>query len=310
MTDDPQRRNAPSNLQWGGRFAAGPSLIMQEINASIDFDRKLWRQDIRGSLAHAAMLAKTGILGAAEEKADQRRPGGDRARDRQRALPVRRGAGRHPHEYRGAADRSHRRGRSAPAHRAEPQRPGGDGFSPVGARRDRRTGRAACRPDAGAGGTRGAARRRSDARLYPFADRPARDVRAPLARLCRDVFPRSRPAGRLPAAAERVPARRRGAGRHVVPDRPGHDRRGAGVRPAGGQFAGCRVGSGFRAGVPGRGRDLGDAPVALRRGNRRSGAARRSGLSGCRMRSPPAARSCPKNAIRTRPSWCARRPVG
>ncbi len=37
---------------------------MEEINASIDFDRKLWRQDIRGSLAHAAMLAETGILTA------------------------------------------------------------------------------------------------------------------------------------------------------------------------------------------------------------------------------------------------------
>ena len=35
---------------------------MQEINASIGFDRKLWRQDIRGSLAHAAMLAKVGII--------------------------------------------------------------------------------------------------------------------------------------------------------------------------------------------------------------------------------------------------------
>ena len=69
MTDDPQRRNVPSNAQWGGRFAAGPSLIMQEINASIGFDRKLWRQDIRGSLAHAAMLAKAGVLDADDETA-------------------------------------------------------------------------------------------------------------------------------------------------------------------------------------------------------------------------------------------------
>jgi len=51
-----------SNAQWGGRFAAGPSAIMGEINASIGFDKALWRQDIRGSLAHAAMLAKVGIL--------------------------------------------------------------------------------------------------------------------------------------------------------------------------------------------------------------------------------------------------------
>ncbi|WP_394691713.1 argininosuccinate lyase [Hoeflea sp.] len=51
-----------SNQMWGGRFASGPDAIMEEINASIDFDRKLYAQDIAGSLAHAAMLAKTGIV--------------------------------------------------------------------------------------------------------------------------------------------------------------------------------------------------------------------------------------------------------
>ncbi len=51
---------------WGGRFATGPDVIMEEINASIGFDQKLWRQDIRGSLAHAAMLGKTGILDSAD----------------------------------------------------------------------------------------------------------------------------------------------------------------------------------------------------------------------------------------------------
>jgi argininosuccinate lyase len=50
-----------SNKMWGGRFADGPSKIMEEINASIDFDRKLARQDIAGSKAHVAMLAKVGI---------------------------------------------------------------------------------------------------------------------------------------------------------------------------------------------------------------------------------------------------------
>ncbi|PRD40977.1 argininosuccinate lyase [Phyllobacterium phragmitis] len=53
-----------SNEMWGGRFASGPDAIMEEINASIGFDRKLYAQDIRGSLAHAAMLAKTGIIAA------------------------------------------------------------------------------------------------------------------------------------------------------------------------------------------------------------------------------------------------------
>jgi len=57
------------NTSWGGRYAEGPSAVMQAINASIGFDRKLWRQDIEGSLAHAAMLAHVGILTAEEEAA-------------------------------------------------------------------------------------------------------------------------------------------------------------------------------------------------------------------------------------------------
>lgn len=51
-----------SNRMWGGRFSAGPSAIMEEINASIDFDRKLYAQDIAGSKAHAEMLAARGII--------------------------------------------------------------------------------------------------------------------------------------------------------------------------------------------------------------------------------------------------------
>ena len=53
-----------SNKMWGGRFASGPAAIMEEINASIDFDRHLYRQDIAASKAHAAMLAKQGIIAA------------------------------------------------------------------------------------------------------------------------------------------------------------------------------------------------------------------------------------------------------
>ncbi|GAB5507848.1 MAG: argininosuccinate lyase [Rhizobiaceae bacterium] len=56
-----------SNQMWGGRFAAGPSAIMEAINASIGFDRKLYAQDIRGSLAHARMLAETGIISAEDQ---------------------------------------------------------------------------------------------------------------------------------------------------------------------------------------------------------------------------------------------------
>ena len=51
-----------SNRMWGGRFSSGPDAIMEEINASIGFDHRLYRQDIDGSIAHARMLAETGIL--------------------------------------------------------------------------------------------------------------------------------------------------------------------------------------------------------------------------------------------------------
>jgi argininosuccinate lyase len=51
-----------TNAMWGGRFAAGPDAIMEAINASIGFDKRLAKQDIDGSRAHAAMLAATGIV--------------------------------------------------------------------------------------------------------------------------------------------------------------------------------------------------------------------------------------------------------
>jgi argininosuccinate lyase len=60
MTQAPEQAGA--SAMWGGRFAGGPSAVMQRINASIDFDRRLYAQDIRGSQAHAAMLGRAGIL--------------------------------------------------------------------------------------------------------------------------------------------------------------------------------------------------------------------------------------------------------
>jgi len=53
---------------WGGRFGSGPDPIMEDINVSIDFDRHLYRQDIAASKAHAAMLAKQGIITAQDAK--------------------------------------------------------------------------------------------------------------------------------------------------------------------------------------------------------------------------------------------------
>jgi argininosuccinate lyase len=58
-----------SNTMWGGRFASAPDAIMEEINASIDFDKALWRQDIRGSKAHVTMLAAQNILTEADATA-------------------------------------------------------------------------------------------------------------------------------------------------------------------------------------------------------------------------------------------------
>ena len=70
---------------WGGRFEGGPSAVMAEIKASIPFDKRLWRQDIRGSMAHVAMLGRQGIIdaqaaaeiarGLAEVEADYARNG-------------------------------------------------------------------------------------------------------------------------------------------------------------------------------------------------------------------------------------------
>ncbi len=54
---------------WGGRFAEGPAAVMREINASIPFDKRLWQQDVAGSKAHVAMLAKTGIVSADDARA-------------------------------------------------------------------------------------------------------------------------------------------------------------------------------------------------------------------------------------------------
>ncbi len=58
-----------TNKMWGGRFASGPDAIMSKINASIDFDQKLYAQDIAGSKAHASMLAQQGIITKADAAA-------------------------------------------------------------------------------------------------------------------------------------------------------------------------------------------------------------------------------------------------
>ncbi|WP_375428545.1 argininosuccinate lyase [uncultured Sphingomonas sp.] len=51
---------------WGGRFSEGPAAVMREINASLPFDKRLWRHDVAGSRAHAAMLGARGIIAPAD----------------------------------------------------------------------------------------------------------------------------------------------------------------------------------------------------------------------------------------------------
>jgi argininosuccinate lyase len=58
-----------ANKMWGGRFERGPASIMEEINASIEFDKRLAGQDLAGSMAHARMLAKQGIIAQADADA-------------------------------------------------------------------------------------------------------------------------------------------------------------------------------------------------------------------------------------------------
>ncbi|MBC2776176.1 argininosuccinate lyase [Parasphingopyxis marina] len=54
---------------WGGRFGEGPAAVMREINASIPFDKRLWRQDLAASRAHVVMLAAQGIINGEDAQA-------------------------------------------------------------------------------------------------------------------------------------------------------------------------------------------------------------------------------------------------
>lgn len=67
MTDNDSK--AAASKMWGGRFAGGPAAIMRRINASIDFDRRLYAQDIRGSQAHCRMLAAQKMISAEDAAA-------------------------------------------------------------------------------------------------------------------------------------------------------------------------------------------------------------------------------------------------
>ena len=73
MSDPSAKPAAPTKGQdiWGGRFEREPAELMQAINVSIGFDKRLWAEDIAGSKAHAAMLRAQGIIAPADEAAIQ-----------------------------------------------------------------------------------------------------------------------------------------------------------------------------------------------------------------------------------------------
>lgn len=67
--DPDQPRPADANALWGGRFEAGPSAVMEAINASVDIDKRLAEEDIAGSMAHAEMLAQCGVISSEDAAA-------------------------------------------------------------------------------------------------------------------------------------------------------------------------------------------------------------------------------------------------
>ena len=118
----------PANAMWGGRFAMSPAEIMQEINASIGFDKRLAPQDIRGSKAHAQMLAEAGIITKADAREIAKGLDQIQAEIEAGHVQVLERARRRAHECRKPLEGSDRTGGRAAAYGALAQRSGGDGF--------------------------------------------------------------------------------------------------------------------------------------------------------------------------------------
>ena len=61
-------KDSKANPMWGGHFSKAPSQVMEDINASIAYDQKLYQQDTKGSIAHATMLASCKIITKQEDR--------------------------------------------------------------------------------------------------------------------------------------------------------------------------------------------------------------------------------------------------
>ncbi len=86
---------------WAGRFTGRTSGIVESFTESISFDRRLWKHDIRGSIAHAKMLAKQRIIPAKDAEAIVKGLIEIAAGDRVGEIQIQKGTRRYPYEYRG-----------------------------------------------------------------------------------------------------------------------------------------------------------------------------------------------------------------
>ena len=225
---------------WGGRFTEPTDATVEAFTASVDFDRRLYRQDIAGSVAHATMLAEVGVLDGDER---------DAIVAGLRGIESDIDAGRFEWSssledvhmnIEAAPHRTDRRGGEEAPHRAVAQRPGSPPISAStpGARRTRSS--AALRRLRGT--ILDLAEREvghGDARLHPPPGRPADHVRPPRARLARDARARHRALRRCAAPDQPPPSRRGGPRGHELPHRPPDHGPAARVRGLVRQLGGC-----------------------------------------------------------------------
>ena len=298
-----------TNTMWGGRFSLSPAAIMEEINASIDFDKRLWRHDIVASKAHAAMLAETGII--TKTDASEIARGLDKIAGEIEAGTF---------AFSRALEDIHLNVESRLA----------ELIGPVAGKLHT----ARSRNDQVATDFRLYVRDEIDtidallaglqlalaetalahaATVMPgfthLQTGAAGDLRPSLPRLRRDVRPRPGTVPGCAEAPERIPARRRGPRRHRLPHRSRGDGEGARLCQARRQFARRRIRSRLRAG---------DA-WPRRRSRRRicralpkrscCGPRRSSASPGSPTATRPAPRSCRRSGTRTRPSSSAPRPA-
>ena len=300
---------APGGVDlWGGHFERGPAPLMEQINASIGFDKRLYAHDIAGS-SGARPHARGGRPARAPPSATRssRASSRSRARSRPTAFPFSAALEDIHMNIEAQAHRADRRAGPQAAHRALAQRPGRDRFPPLGARRDRRAPTACCATCRRRCWRAPRSTRPRDAGLHPSAGGPAGHARPSSAGLCRDVRARSRPLRRCPRAPQRMPARRRRARRHELSDRPRCDRRRARLRRGrrATRSMPCRIATSRSSSWPrprSRRSTCRASPRSWCCGRRRSSASCAWPRS-----SRAAARSCRKSAIPTPPSWCAPR---